>query len=144
MIELVRRYREDGTFGQLTLEDGAVFFTVERPWLDNRSRVSCIPEGVYRLALRESPVVYRTSREKYSRGWSVTNVPSRSLIMIHVANLPTEVEGCIGVGMKHGFLGGKFATLSSRAAFERLMQKLAVRDEWFIDIKSKKSKSETT
>lgn len=137
MIELIREYRAEGTFGQLTLEDGAVFATVERPWINNTPKISCIPEGVYRLALRDSNVVHRTSRGQYLRGWEITNIPNRTLCMFHVANLPREVEGCIGVGKKHGFLYGEFAVLQSLAGFDRLMQHLAIRSEWYLEIKSR-------
>jgi len=135
MIELLRRYNPDGTFGQMTLEDGSVFATVERPWLDNQVGVSCIPEGVYTLALRDSEVVNRTTHGKYQRGWNVTNVPERSLIMIHIANFPHDVQGCIGVGLKQGYLAGKYAVLQSRFAFDRLMAKLALKDTWTLEIK---------
>ena len=43
-------YSPMGTFGVLTVDDFECY-TVERPWLDNKPRESCIPEGVYRLEL---------------------------------------------------------------------------------------------
>jgi hypothetical protein len=136
MIELLRRYNPDGTFGQMTLEDGSVFATVERPWLNNQVGISCIPEGVYLLTLRDSEVVNRTTHGRYKRGWNVTGVPNRSFIMIHIANFPRNVEGCIGVGLKQGFLAGEYAVLQSRDAFDRLMQRLAIRNEWYLEIKA--------
>lgn len=135
MIELLREYRKEGTFGVMTLEDGAVFATVERPWLDNKPGISCIPEGVYRLALRVSPIIQRTTHDKYQRGWEVTDVPKRSMIMIHIANFVHELQGCIGVGLRHGFIGVLYGVQSSAVAFDRLMSRLATRDEWYIEIK---------
>ena len=139
MIELFRTYREEGAFGIMTLEDQSVFYTVERPNLNNIPKTSCIPEGVYRLGLRQSPMIERTSQGEYTTGWEVMDVPNRDFIMIHIANLPTEVEGCIGIGLKQGYLAGKFAVLQSRDAFERFMTKLAGRTEWYLEIKSSRS-----
>jgi len=136
MIELRRRYNPDGTFGQMTLEDGSVFATVERPWLNNQVGISCIPEGIYTLVMRDSEVINRTTHGKYLRGWNVANVPNRSFIMIHIANFPRDVQGCIGVGLKQGYLAGDYAVLQSRDAFDRMMAKLAIRDTWSLNIKA--------
>ncbi len=137
MIELLRDYHDDRTFGQMTLESGTVVYTMERPWLNNQPLVSCIPEGVYRLALRDSSVVNRTTRGKYLRGWEVTDVPNRSFIMLHIANFPRDVEGCIGVGLKRGSLAGELAILQSGKAFDLLMRELSARSEWYLEIKKR-------
>ena len=39
-------YSNMGVFGQLEV-DGQALYSVERPWLDNKRIVSCIPEGAY-------------------------------------------------------------------------------------------------
>lgn len=141
MIELLREYRPDRTLGWLTLENGTELCTIELPWIQNMQRVSCIPEGVYGLKLRESPVIHRTSRGAFQKGWEVTNVPGRTYIMMHIANFPRDVLGCIGIGMKHGQLPGRdgieAAVLQSRIAFEYLMKVLAEREEWYLEIKAK-------
>ena len=31
--------------------------------------------------------------------WEIINVPGRSHILLHIANLPINVEGCVGVGL---------------------------------------------
>ena len=43
-------YTPMGIFGRIMSPEFQCY-TVERPWLDNRARESCIPEGVYRLRL---------------------------------------------------------------------------------------------
>lgn len=137
MIELLRDYRDDRTLGSMTLENGDAFCTMERPWLNNQPMVSCIPEGVYKLALRDSSVVGRTTHGAHLQGWEVTDVPRRQFIMIHIANFPHELEGCIGIGLSHGFLAGEMAVLQSAVAFERLMLALTGRSEWYLEIKKR-------
>ncbi len=38
---------DQGTFGQLVLDDGATFCIGELPWRGNQHGVSCIPAGTY-------------------------------------------------------------------------------------------------
>ena len=83
-------YSPAGTFGRLFVGD-KVFHTVEREWLGNKTYDSCIPEGVYDVTPYSS--------EKYPNVWELQNVPGRSKILIHVANNPRDVQGCIGLGM---------------------------------------------
>ncbi len=106
-------YTPDGVFGSMTV-DGAVLYTVERPWLDNQAMVSCIPEGAYKCRPR-----------RYFRGGygavHIRDVPGRTHILFHRANVPSDLAGCIGVGSKLGVLNGQWAVLQSRAAFARFM-----------------------
>jgi hypothetical protein len=78
------------TLGVLFVE-GSIFYTVERPWLNNKPFVSCIPDGVYPLREHNSPSFGR-------KLWMVDEVPNRTYILIHVANRPHQLEGCIGIG----------------------------------------------
>jgi len=135
MITVLRNYETVGTFGIMVLEDGCQLFTVERPYIDNLPNVSCIPEGIYPLRLRSSPLIVRTTKGKYEKGWQVCEVPGRDLIELHVANYPRDLKGCIGVGMKTGFIGSERAVLKSAVAFDELMSRLDGRDEWFIEFK---------
>ena len=59
-----------GTIGKLSVDGKFVCFAVERPWLDNRRNVSCIPAGRYDLAYVDSP--------KFGRRLEVKDVPDRS------------------------------------------------------------------
>ena len=106
-----------GVFGKLEGKE-IELCTVERPWLDNQRRVSCIPAGAYTL-----------KRCMFNRGgyhtYEVTEVPGRSEIKIHVANTMDDVIGCIGVGQGLGFVDGKWAVTRSKVAFEALMAVLS-------------------
>ena len=105
-------YHPSGTLGVIDISLEGVeerFWTIERPWRDNERNVSCIPEGEYPLEWRESP--------RFGMSWHVDDVPSRSHILLHVANYPTDVQGCIGLGTD--LLGNGIAVAKSRAAMER-------------------------
>jgi len=68
--------------------------TLELPWLENKSRVSCIPKGNYECKYTVSP---RFKRKLYL----ITNVPNRSGVRIHPGNYYTQIQGCILVGDVH-------------------------------------------
>ncbi len=136
MIVLERfAYSPDGTFGRLKLPNGFTCYTVERPWLSNKQRESCIPDGIYTLEKRRSPVVERTSGGDYLEGWEVTHVPGRTYIMLHPANWPHNVEGCIGVGREYMIMDGENGVTKSRLTFAQVMAGLDGRDTWNIDIR---------
>jgi hypothetical protein len=110
-------YADFGTFGKIITPAGRRLATVERPWLNNVVGISCIPEGAYTCV-----------PSRYHRGGydaiEIKDVAGRTLIKIHIANLPEEVEGCIGVGVRHGAIGGRWAAISSKKAFKSLMNEL--------------------
>lgn len=135
VIVLTRRYFDNCTRGVLTFPDGYELYTIENPWKQNKTYVSCIPEGTYDLAMRVSPVVQRTSRGRYEEGWEVIDVPDRTYIMFHIANTADDVEGCIGVGISEGRLAGKRAVLKSRVGFNKFMNKMKERDSWTLYIR---------
>ena len=89
--------------------------TVERPWANNAPNISCIPEGTYTLKSR------RFYRGGYDT-WEVTNVPGRSLILIHKGNTAEHVEGCIALGTRRGVVGGRWAVTHSKQAFEKFLE----------------------
>lgn len=111
-----------GTEGQLDIpEYGFHCFTLELPWRDNEPCMSCIPAGEYQIKVVRSP--------RFGRVYTVTNVFGRSHILIHSGNLAgdirqglkSNVEGCILLGEKKGYLSGQRAVLLSRKAVRRLM-----------------------
>lgn len=126
-------YTPMGTFGRLTIGKQE-WYTVERPWADNAPSISCIPEGVYTLKQRASDVVKRSTGGAYVKGWEVTSVPGRSLIMLHVGNTVDDLEGCIAPGKLLGTVSGKWAVQSSRPAFDEMMSALAGQDSWTLTI----------
>lgn len=82
---LLRSYLKDRTVGQLQVGNQG-FDTLERPWLDNKPNVSCIPEGTY-IVRRDT-----TGRFQY---YAVENVPMRTHIEFHHGAKPEHSNGCI-------------------------------------------------
>jgi hypothetical protein len=116
MIELIRfGLFKDRTIGRLIYE-GDVFYTVERPWLDNQQNISCIPTGTYQLGRVNSP--------KFGPGtWEIQDVPNRSNILLHAGNTQNDVSGCLAVGL--GVFGQLQGVSTSRQAIENLYLSLA-------------------
>lgn len=129
MINIERyAYTPQGTFGILTVGDFKCF-TVERPWLDNQSHVSCIPEGDYVASLFNSP--------KFGKVYSITGgtvslFPDgkalRSTILIHPANTMDDLEGCIGLGKDHGTINSKLGVTNSVVTIKAFMAFLGGED----------------
>lgn len=121
MIDVERfAYSPHGTFGLMKLE-GFECYTVERPWLDNRPRESCIPEGDYEVV----------EAHFYAGGYpcpEILDVPGRSLIKIHVGNTMRNVVGCLAVGEDIGYVDGLWAVTRSRDTFQLLMQAIELPD----------------
>jgi hypothetical protein len=117
---------DQGTFGRMSF-GGQTVYTVELPWRDNRQQRSCIPEGEYVCSLVNSP--------KFGRVYGVANVPGRSHVLIHAANVAGDVEmgwqsqlhGCIAPVERLGSMripDGRMqqAGLVSRPALRKLME----------------------
>lgn len=110
---------DQGTFGVLSVA-GVTFFTGELPWRENASNVSCIPTGVYRCQWTYSP---RFRRKMYL----VDPVPRRTGIRKHAANfmgdvkkgLKAQLNGCIALGERLGWINGQKALLLSTPAMRR-------------------------
>ena len=106
-IVVERMYYPNGTNGSLFINDKFVCYTIELPWKENEYRNSCIPEGCYTIKKRSSP--------KFGEHFLITNVPNRSMILIHPANhAKTELQGCIAPVTK---LTGEGRGELSRKAF---------------------------
>lgn len=140
MILLERSYIADGscTIGKLTLPDGWSCYVMENPWLNNQKGESCIPEGLYTLGKRTSPIVQRTSRGQYEQGWEVRDVTGRSFIMIHPGNWVSNTDGCLLPGRAIAFTGDRgLMVTSSIDTFRELMEKLDERESWQIQVTTK-------
>jgi len=101
-------YHPQGTLGVIEVGDEK-FYTIERPWMSNKPNVSCIPTGTYNMGWRKSP--------RFGETWHVKDVHQRTHILIHVANFPTDVSGCIGLGT--GLMEDRIAVSNSRVAVKK-------------------------
>lgn len=110
VLELSRTYFPDGTNGILECEGKFICLTIELPWKNNETKVSCIPEGKYYIKKRYS--------KKFQWHLEVLDVKNRSLILFHPANNALqELNGCIAPVTK---FSGPGLGLMSRKAFAKL------------------------
>lgn len=88
VLKINRTYHPDGTNGLLSYEGKPICQTIELPWRANQRNISCIPEGCYQLVRRHF--------NRHGLQLAVLNVPNRSAILIHAANVAlTQLQGCI-------------------------------------------------
>ena len=76
----------DRTNGISTLPDGTEYYSLERPWLNNQTSISCIPAGHYKF-----------KRDTHGRfqWFEVLDVDGRTHIEMHLGTKPSHSEGCI-------------------------------------------------
>ncbi len=122
-VILIRKYNKHSTMGRLILPSGKVLSTIERPWLNNKSNISCIPPGEYLVKW-----LPRSGSGKYKRVWHVQNVPGRTGILFHSANLVRHLQGCIAPGMKQGKSNGLDCVFYSRKAINQMRKELSGKD----------------
>jgi hypothetical protein len=129
-LELIRTYFPNGTNGVLLHNNKRVCDSIELPWLDNKQRVSCIPEGRYEL----------TKRYSQRFGWHllVNNVVNRSYILIHAYNdALKESKGCIApVSICTGEGKGNNARLSLKKLLAITYTEIEKGNKVFLIIKS--------
>ena len=114
-----------GTFGKLYIDGDFICHTVERPWKNNEAGVSCIPEGTYNITPHVSPKFGDCYiLEQRTLGVTKFGPSQRTHILIHPANHAGQLQGCIAPGRKLGTVGGHWAVLNSREAFNKLMDLL--------------------
>lgn len=110
VLELSRTYFPDGTNGKLECEGKMICYTIELPWKNNETKVSCIPDGKYFIKKRYS--------RKFHWHLEVIDVKNRKFILFHPANNALkELNGCIAPVTK---ISGPGLGLQSRLAFTKL------------------------
>ncbi len=130
VIELQRLYRDTWTDGLIFIKGILLCRSIELRWANNERNVSCVPEGVYPVAIIQHP--------KFGECLQVNGVKGRSGILVHVANdAQKELRGCIAPVFS---LSGNGKGLHSRLALNYIIENLKMSEEkeHFIDIKSKK------
>lgn len=109
-IVLERMYFPVGTNGVLSLNGKEICKTIELPWRNNKARVSCIPEGKYKIRKHYC--------KKFKWHFELLNVKNRSSIFIHPANdALKELNGCIAPVTK---ITGEGKGIGSKKALEKL------------------------
>ena len=110
---------DQGTFGRLTAGSLSLY-SGELPWRDNRPNVSCVPPGTYRVAW--------TYSDRFRRWmYLLLGTNPRAGIRKHAANLMgddrmgyrRQLNGCIALGEKLGWMDGQKALLLSAPAVRR-------------------------
>ena len=130
VIELQRLYRDTWTDGLIFIKGILLCRSIELRWANNERNVSCVPEGVYPVAIIQHP--------KFGECLQINGVKGRSGILVHVANdAQKELRGCIAPVFS---LTGNGKGQNSRLALNYVIENLRIsgEKEHFIDIKSKK------
>jgi hypothetical protein len=76
------------------LEEVFSCVTLELPDKGNKTSISSIPIGTYKVVHRHS--------KKYQNHLILLDVPNRRYILIHSGNFYTDTRGCILVGSRFG------------------------------------------
>ena len=106
---LINRFlvHEKGVFSTLAIArgDGEVIlnvgYGVEQPWRNNRPFISCIPAGEYELhrfkRKNGDDALVFINEEMGVTEWKESH-SKRYTCLIHIANWPHNVKGCLGPG----------------------------------------------
>ena len=126
-VIITRSYKKNCTTGELQYGDFKCK-TLELPNLDNKVRVSCIPESLYRCRKIISPSLGECI--------DIKDVPGRTYIRIHAGNFTRQILGCVLVGEKLIDFDGDGITdvTSSRKTLSKLMSCLP--NSFLLEIKS--------
>lgn len=89
------------TLGTLIIS-GKVYYTLERPWLDNTPEISCIPTGFYHCRYKS-----RSNNGKLTDVYEVLDVPDRKGVLIHTGNTVADSHGCILLAFGRDIESGK-------------------------------------
>lgn len=116
-----------GTFGELHIGN-EIFRTVERPWLNNAPRISCVPVGQYKLEPHDSdahPNVWALVNHSLGVYHYADPKAKRTSILIHTANTADQLEGCIAPGTDFGIPLSTWGVINSQVALNRIRTLLA-------------------
>ena len=108
-------FTDKSVIGKLYCNAEFIAHTLELAWRDNEKSVSCIPDGEYKCRVR-------LARESATRDYVhllVEDVPTRSYILFHRGNYPSDSRGCILTGTHRAKSPDKI--LESKVAHAYLM-----------------------
>jgi hypothetical protein len=120
------------TLGILSIKGVFVCFTLELPWLENKEKVSCIPEGMYMC----KQVKDRTTDGGtfIPRTYQVVGVLNRTGILFHIGNSLKNTSGCILVGK--GVDDSEGIISSSVLGFQELLRRTEGEKSFDLNIRS--------
>ena len=138
--------RPDWSISNVYVEDKLNCYSVEDEYRKVKVKgETCIPEGIYPLALVNSPKfsgsfmsndkfdiieskIYDVKRHigyKFHKVISVGNVPDFQNILIHWGNTDDDTDGCLVVGSSIGVINGQQGVLYSKEAYKRFYKLVA-------------------
>ena len=103
----------DGTFGKVVTDNLFQCLSLEKPWHDNKTDISCIPAGSYECAVIDSP--------HFGKVYGLKEVKDRTDVLIHAANWERQLKGCIALGRAEGVVLGIRGIMGSRDAVAGFM-----------------------
>lgn len=122
-LKLITKGLSNGTYGELFMNGQRLCVTVEREWNNNNPSVSCIPAGTYTVKRHKSPKFGECfALEAPSLGVTIYGPSQRTHCLIHVANFPSQLEGCIAPGT--ALHSAKWGVANSRKAMDALLETL--------------------
>jgi len=130
-----RRYLPNCTISELFFNDSFVCHTIEQPWRSNEPFQSCVPPGIYKLLPISTPNhkdSFILLNHNLGVGLNEGDAP-RYACLIHVANFPHEVQGCIGPGIE--LHPNTWGVSRSKDAMLKLRQLYDNTTDWILDIK---------
>lgn len=101
--------------------------TLENPWLENQTNISCIPEGSY------ESIPY--SSIKYPNVWELQNVKNRSKILIHAGNFERDTQGCILVGRTIADYNSEKMVTHSRNTLNKLRDIIGINNSFTLQVR---------
>lgn len=73
--------------------------SLERGWVNNQNRISCLPEGDF-------PIEFEESYKFEQFLWEIKETAHRSECKFHWANYWYDLNGCVGLGNNRKYIDG--------------------------------------
>lgn len=115
-----------GSFGVMKINKEVFCVTLERPDILNKPFESSIPAQQYMCERILSP--------KFGETFQIKDVPGRTHVLFHAANLMSDVQGCIALAQYFGKLRGDRAILNSGNTFKKFMHVMARESSFHLTI----------
>lgn len=125
-FKLITFSNKSCTVGNWYHGDELICHTMEKPWLQNKNDISCVPAGLYDLLPRVSPKQGKTYYLSNPKLNVTLDTPgTRTYIQLDVANKQSELLGCIALGESFDVWSSEQVVTNSADAKKYLMEMLA-------------------